>query len=70
MAKISIKHVLLTCTWKYFWWISRKYLNFAGPRQCEISEALFSKITLMIIQENEINEQFLTLKHQKIWLLF
>ena len=54
IAKISIKYVLPTCIWKYFWrisryfaffWefrgISRKYLNFAGPRPREISEALF-----------------------------
>ena len=49
-AKISIKYVLPTCIWKYFWrisryfvflGISRKYLNFAGPRPREISEALF-----------------------------
>ena len=52
VAKISIKYVLPTCMWKYFWrisryfaffWesrgISRKYLNFAGPRPREISEA-------------------------------
>ena len=52
-AKIRIKYVLPTCIWKYFWrisryfaffWefrgISRKYLNFAGPRPREISEAL------------------------------
>ena len=57
IAKISIKYVLPTCTWKYFWrisrhfaffWkfrgISRKYLNFAGPRPCEISEALTSSM--------------------------
>ena len=55
IAKISIKYVLPTCIWKYFWrisryfaffWefrgISRKYLNFAGPRPREISEALKS----------------------------
>ena len=54
IAKISIKYVLPTCIWKYFWrilryfaffWefrgISRKDLNFAGPRPREISEALF-----------------------------
>ena len=53
MAKISIKYVLPTSIWKYFrrisryfafFWefrrISRKYLNFAGPRPREISEAL------------------------------
>ena len=53
IAKISIKHVLPTCIWKYFRQISRyfaffgefrgisrKYLNFAGPRPREISEAL------------------------------
>ena len=53
IAKISIKYVLPTCIWKYFWrisryfaffWefrgISRKYQNFAGPRPREISEAL------------------------------
>ena len=51
MAKISIKYVLPTSIWKYFWqiswyfafWgefcgISRKYLNFADPRLLEISE--------------------------------
>ena len=53
MAKISIKYVLPTSIWKYFWRISRyfaflgefrgiswKYLNYAGPRPREISEAL------------------------------
>ena len=53
IAKISIKYVLPTCIGKYFWRISRyfaflgefrrisrKYLNFAGPRPREISEAL------------------------------
>ena len=53
IAKISIKYVLLTCIWKYFWQISRyfaffgefrrisrKYLNFVGQRPREISEAL------------------------------
>ena len=53
IAKINIKYVLPTCIWKYFWrisryfaffgefrGISRKYLNFAGPRPREISEAL------------------------------
>ena len=53
MAKISIKYVLPTSIWKYFWrtlryfaflgefrGISRKYLNFADPRPREISEAL------------------------------
>ena len=53
IAKISIKYVLPTCIWTYFWrisryfaffWelreISRKYLNFAGPRPRELSEAL------------------------------
>ena len=53
IAKISIEYVLPTCIWKYFlrisryfafFWefrgISRKYLNFVGPRPCEISEAL------------------------------
>ena len=55
IAKISIKYVLPTCIWKYFWRIllyfaflgefrriSRKFLNFAGPRPREISEALSS----------------------------
>ena len=55
IAKISIKYVLPTCIWKYFWrisryfaffgefrGISRKYLNFADPRPREISEALFT----------------------------
>ena len=37
IAKISIKYVLPTCIWKYFWRISR---YFAGPRPREISEAL------------------------------
>ena len=54
ITKISIKYVLPTCIWKYFWrisqyftffgefrGISQKYLNFAGPRLREISEALF-----------------------------
>ena len=53
IAKMSIKYVLPTCIWKYCWrisqyfmffgefcGISRKYLNFAGPRLREISEAL------------------------------
>ena len=53
IAKISIKYVLPTCIWKYFrpisryfafFWefhgISRKYLNFVGPRPREMSEAL------------------------------
>ena len=53
IAKISIKYVLPTCIWKHFrrisWYfaffgefcgILRKYLNFAGPRPREISEAL------------------------------
>ena len=53
IAKISIKYVLPTCIWIYFWrisWyfaflgefrgISRKYLNIAGPRPRKISEAL------------------------------
>ena len=50
IAKISIKYVLPTSIWKYFWrnfavfrifgGISRKYLNFAGPRPRKISEAL------------------------------
>ena len=53
IAKISITYGLPTCIWKYFWeisryfpffgefrGISRKYLNFAGPRPREISEAL------------------------------
>ena len=53
IAKKSIKYVLPTSIWKYFrpisryfafFWefrgISRKYLNFAGPRPREISEAL------------------------------
>ena len=52
IAKISIKYVLPTCIWKYFWQISlyfaffgefrgilRKYLNFPGPEPREISEA-------------------------------
>ena len=55
IAKISIKCVLPTCIWKYFWRISRyfvffgefrgiswKYLNFTGPRPRELSEALKS----------------------------
>ena len=53
IAKISIKYVLPTCIWIYFWRISRyfaflgefrgilrKYLNIAGPRPRKISEAL------------------------------
>ena len=59
IAKISIKYVLLTCIWIYFWrilryfaffgefcGISRKYLNFAGPRPREISEALYKELKL------------------------
>ena len=62
IAKISIKYVLPTCIWKYFWWnsryfallgefrgISRKCLNFAGPRPREISEALFLSPQLVYI---------------------
>ena len=43
IAKISIKYVLPTCIWISggFRTISRKYLNFVGPRPREISEALF-----------------------------
>ena len=55
MAKVSIKYVLPTCIWKYFWRISgyfaflgggfrrisRKNLNLAGQQPREISEALF-----------------------------
>ena len=53
IAKISMKYVLPTCIWKYFWRISRyfaflgeirgiseKTLKFAGPRPRELSEAL------------------------------
>ena len=56
MAKISIKYVLLTYIWNIsggfrgitlflgeFRGISRKYLNFAGPRPGKISEALTTK---------------------------
>ena len=70
IAKISIKYVLPTCIWKYFWrisryfaffgefrGISRKCLNFAGPRPREISEALSrekiftsSKLGILLIQ--------------------
>ena len=59
MGKISIKYVLPTSIWKYFWWISRyfafwgefrgilrKYLNYAGPRPREISEALIKYVTI------------------------
>ena len=62
IAKISIKYVLPTCIWKYFWWnsryfalfgefcgISRKCLNFAGPQPREISEALFLSPQLVYI---------------------
>ena len=62
IAKISIKYVLPTRIWKYFWWnsqyfalfgefrgISRKCLNFAGPRPREISEALFLSPQLVYI---------------------
>ena len=62
IAKISIKYVLPTCIWKYFWrisryfvffWefrgISRKYLNFAGPRPVEISEALIVAVSFLRI---------------------
>ena len=73
IAKISIKYVLPTCIWKYFWrisryfvffWefrgISRKNLNFAGPRPREISEALF-------IEDEAINSQLPV--NEKPWLL-
>ena len=61
IAKISNKYVLPTCIWKYFLQssryfaffgefrgISRKCLNFAGPRPREISEAL-----LMLVLVND-----------------
>ena len=67
IAKISIKYVLPTCIWKYFWQISRyfaffgefrgislKYLKFAGPRPREISEALsmfFVGIVSLVLQQ-------------------
>ena len=41
--------------------ISRKYLNFAGPRLCEISEALYSTCKLyklMLLQFNPVAVQF------------
>ena len=51
IARISITYVLPTCilyliflmdftVFLVFGGISRIYLNFAGPRQCDISEAL------------------------------
>ena len=62
IAKISIKYVLPICIWKYFWRISRyfaffgefrgisqKYLNFAGPRPREISEALYNIINCLLV---------------------
>ena len=62
IAKISIKYVLPTCIWEYFWRISRyfeffgefrgvsrKYLNFAGPQPREISEALLIIMFIIII---------------------
>ena len=67
MAKISIKYVLPTSIWKYLWQILRyftflgefrgilgKYLNFAGPRPCKISEALLSLLFLFPLPANEI----------------
>ena len=70
IAKISIKYVLPTCIWKYFWrisryfvffWefrgISRKYLNFAGPRLRKISEALPNGKSLDI-KTNSLNKFF------------
>ena len=68
IAKISIKYVLPTCIWKYFWrisryftffWefrgISRKYLNFAGPQPHEISETLTRVILVFITGDKELN---------------
>ena len=65
-AKISTKYVLPTCIWKYFWWISRyfvffwefrgisgKYLNFAGLRPHEISEALLTAGKKLICLDKE-----------------
>ena len=48
IAKISIKYVLPTCIWKYFWRILRYFTffgNFAGPQPREISEALLIEST-------------------------
>ena len=69
IAKISIKYVLPTCTWKYFWWISRyfaffgefrgisrKYLNFADPRPREIPEALNMPIIYCYVQGDSLTE--------------
>ena len=69
IAKISIKYVLPTCIWKYFWWISRyfaffgefrgisqKYLNFAGPRPREIPEALNMPIINCYVQGDSLTE--------------
>ena len=66
IAKISIKYVLPTCIWKYFWrisryfaffgefrGISRKYLNFAGLRPHEISEALLTAGKKLICLDKE-----------------
>ena len=73
MAKISIKYVLPTSIWKFVWRISRyfafwgefrgiswKYLNFAGPRLREISEAL-EKVSFPVI------EAILSLKQSIFW---
>ena len=74
IAKISIKYVLPTCIWKYFWrisryfaffgkfrGISRKYLNFAGPRPREISEALPNvKSPVQLLSKLACNEIILT----------
>ena len=67
IAKISIKYVLQTCIWKYFWFfwefrgILQKYLNFAGPRPREISEALifgdFNAFFVFVVVVNEGNSE-------------
>ena len=78
MAKISIKYVLPTCIWKYFWQISRyfaflgefrgisrKYLNFAGPRPREISEALHI-IYLRNTSKRNISKCFSQKRYEKV----
>ena len=56
MAKISIKYVLRQvfgniladlAVFRVFGGISRKYLNFAGPRLREISEALLKSLCMV-----------------------
>ena len=77
ITKISIKYVLPTCIWKYFRRISRyfaffwefrgiswKYLNFAGPRPREISEAL---VISYWVQNQPLGKWFLSSNPPPLW---